>query len=130
MSKRMFNLLLAVLMVVAVVLGVGLYFLLSPGYYRDLSEVTQVAPNWTQATNIAGYGWAAFGFAVGGIVLYFLGLMCTHLAAFRTASNIRRQSAAGFSPGKHSLRSHIASDVMRCGLRSVGDVLPGVSLMS
>ena len=29
-------------------LVVGLYFLLSPGYYRDLSEVTQVAPNWTK----------------------------------------------------------------------------------
>nr|MCR4871273.1 ABC transporter ATP-binding protein [Atopobiaceae bacterium] len=26
-----------------------------------------VAPNWTEATDVAGYGWAAFGFAVGGI---------------------------------------------------------------
>ena len=49
------------------------------------------APEWTQAQNISKYGWIAFAFAVGGIILYFAGLMCTHLAAFRTASNIRKQ---------------------------------------
>ena len=53
-----------------------------------------VAPNWTQAQNVAQYGWMAFAFAVGGIVLYFAGLMCTHLAAFRTAANIRKQGIA------------------------------------
>ena len=50
-----------------------------------------VAPNWTEATDVAGYGWAAFGFAVGGIIVYFAALMCTHLAAFRTATNIRKR---------------------------------------
>ena len=50
-----------------------------------------VAPNWTEATGVAGYGWAAFGFAVGGIIVYFAALMCTHLAAFRTATNIRKR---------------------------------------
>ena len=57
-------------------------------------DLIAAAPDWGAATNIAGYGWAAFGFAVGGIVLYFAGLMFTHLAAFRTASNIRKQSVA------------------------------------
>ena len=52
------------------------------------------APEWTRAQGAARYGWMAFGFAVGGIVLYFMGLMCTHLAAFRTASNIRKQGVA------------------------------------
>ena len=52
------------------------------------------APEWTQAQNISKYGWIAFAFAVGGIILYFAGLMCTHLAAFRTASNIRKQGVA------------------------------------
>ena len=33
----------------------------------------------------------AFAFAVAGILVYFVALMCTHLAAFRTASNIRKQ---------------------------------------
>ena len=31
---------------------------------------------------------------MAGIFLYFLGLMCTHLAAFRTAANIRKQGVA------------------------------------
>ena len=53
-------------------------------------DLVAVAPNWSQATDIAMYGWVAFGFAVLGIALYFAGLMCTHLAAFRTASNIRK----------------------------------------
>lgn len=57
-------------------------------------DLIAAAPDWGAATNIAGYGWAAFGFAVGGIVLYFAGLMFTHLAAFRTASNIRKQAVA------------------------------------
>ena len=43
---------------------------------------------------IAWYGWLAFAFAVGGILVYFAALMCTHLAAFRTASNIRKQGMA------------------------------------
>ena len=33
-------------------------------------------------------------FATLGIIIYFAALMCTHLAAFRTASNIRKQGIA------------------------------------
>ena len=54
-------------------------------------DLIAVAPDWTKAANIAGYGWMAFAFAVGGILIYFCALMCTHLAAFRTASNIRKK---------------------------------------
>ena len=54
-------------------------------------DLIAAAPNWTQATGIARYGWMAFAFALAGILVYFAALMCTHLAAFRTASNIRRQ---------------------------------------
>ncbi len=57
-------------------------------------DLIAVAPNWAQATNITTYGWIAFGFAVGGILIYFIGLICTHLAAFRTASNIRKEGMA------------------------------------
>ncbi len=54
-------------------------------------DLIAAAPNWTQAAGVARYGWMAFGFAVAGIAVYFAALMCTHLAAFRTASNIRKQ---------------------------------------
>ena len=57
-------------------------------------DLIAVAPDWTQARGVARYGWISFAFAFAGILLYFAGLMCTHLAAFRTASNIRKQGVA------------------------------------
>lgn len=54
-------------------------------------DLISSAPNFTQAADISKYGWTAFGFAMGSIVIYFIALLCTHLAAFRTASNIRKQ---------------------------------------
>ena len=56
-------------------------------------DLIAVAPDWTQARSVTDYG-IAFAFAVGGILIYFLGLMCTHLATFRTAANIRKQGMA------------------------------------
>ena len=41
-------------------------------------DLIAVAPDWTQARSVTDYGWIAFAFAVGGILIYFLGLMCTH----------------------------------------------------
>ena len=57
-------------------------------------DLIAAAPNWTQAENVTQYGWLAFAFAMGGIVIYFAALMCTHLAAFRTAANIRKRGVA------------------------------------
>ena len=55
-------------------------------------DLIAVAPNWGAATGIAAYGWWAFGLAAASILLYFAGLMCTHLAAFRCASNMRKRT--------------------------------------
>lgn len=57
-------------------------------------DLIQAAPNWSEAKELTKYGWMAFGFSFGGIVVYFAALMCTHLAAFRTAANIRKQGVA------------------------------------
>ncbi|MDO4267402.1 MAG: ABC transporter ATP-binding protein [Eubacteriales bacterium] len=62
--------------------------------WSAVRELVLAAPDWEKAQNITRYGWMACAFAVAGIVLYFGGLMCTHLAAFRTASNIRKQGLA------------------------------------
>ncbi len=75
---------------VAMILGMAPYICI----WLVARDLIAVAPNWTQAGSIAGYGWMAFAFAVAGIVFYFAALMCTHLAAFRTASNIRKQGMA------------------------------------
>lgn len=56
-------------------------------------DLIAAAPNWSEATDIAVYGWWAVGFALASIVVYFAGLMCTHLAAFRCASNIRKATS-------------------------------------
>ena len=56
-----------------------------------IRDLVAVAPHWQEATGVARYGWIAFFCAVAGIVVYFAALMCTHLAAFRTATNIRKR---------------------------------------
>ena len=75
---------------VSMVLGMAPYICI----WLAMRDLIAVAPNWTQATGISTYGWLAFAFAVGGILVYFAGLMCTHLAAFRTAANIRKKGMA------------------------------------
>ena len=75
---------------ISMVLGMAPYICI----WLVIRDLVSVAPNWTQATEIAQYGWMAFAFAVGGILIYFFALMCTHSAAFRTASNIRKRGMA------------------------------------
>ncbi len=72
---------------VAMVLGMVPYICI----WLVVRDLISAAPNFTQAADISKYGWTAFGFAMGSIVIYFIALLCTHLAAFRTASNIRKQ---------------------------------------
>lgn len=47
--------------------------------------------NGIPAETIPYAGWAA-GLAVGSVVLYYLALMCSHLAAFRVESNLRKEA--------------------------------------
>nr|WP_283171345.1 ABC transporter ATP-binding protein [Curtanaerobium respiraculi] len=56
-------------------------------------DLIAVAPDWSAASGIVGYGWAALAFAIAGLALYFAGLTCTHYAAFRTASNMKKACA-------------------------------------
>ena len=57
-------------------------------------DLIAVAPNWDETAGIAAYGWWAVGLAVASIAVYFCALMCTHLSAFRCASNMRKQTCA------------------------------------
>ena len=75
---------------VAMVLGMAPYLCI----WLAIRDLIAVAPEWTRAAGIARYGWLAFAAAVIGILVYFAALMCTHLAAFRTATNIRKQGMA------------------------------------
>lgn len=57
--------------------------------WKILDEVISVAPDFDRAKNITHYGWLAVLFAVLTIFVYICGLMCSHLSAFRIATNIR-----------------------------------------
>ena len=57
--------------------------------WRILREVIEVAPNYAQAVHVTHYGWMAVLFAVLAVLIYITGLMCSHLSAFRIATNLR-----------------------------------------
>ena len=74
-----------------VLAAVGALLALVPfGYiWRILREVIEVAPQYENAVHVTQYGWMAVAFAVVAVLTYIAGLMCSHLAAFRIATNLR-----------------------------------------
>ncbi|MBQ3649155.1 MAG: ABC transporter ATP-binding protein [Treponema sp.] len=78
-----------------------------------IRDLVLVAPDFSKASQIADYGWIAFAFSAGGILIYFLALMCTHLAAFRTASNIRKQGMAHLMKASFGFFDSNASGLLR-----------------
>ena len=74
-------------------------------------NVLETWPDPSGISGLAHWGWTAVWTAIGSIVLYFMALMSTHIAAFRTARNIRRTAMAhvlklplGFFTGNQSGR--------------------------
>lgn len=67
---------------------------LVPYYFiwQVMREVLEVAPNFSRAQNLTHNGWMAVLFAVIAVLVYIAGLMCSHLGAFRIATNLRLQS--------------------------------------
>ena len=57
--------------------------------YFIIRDVVQVAPDFSNATNLVFYGWIAVMFAILAILIYIGALMCSHIAAFRIAGNMR-----------------------------------------
>ena len=58
--------------------------------WRIIRDVLNTAPNFDEAKNLTQYGWLAVLFAALSVVIYIAALMCSHLSAFRVASNIRK----------------------------------------
>ena len=54
-----------------------------------LRDVLAAAPDYAQAVNIPHYGWMAVLYAVLSFLIYICSLLCSHLAAFRVATNLR-----------------------------------------
>lgn len=55
-------------------------------------EILSVFPRMEKLDSLSKYGWLAVIFSVIGIFVYFGALMCTHIAAFRTARNMRSEA--------------------------------------
>lgn len=67
---------------------------LVPYYFiwQVMREVLEVAPDFSRAQNLTYNGWMAVMFAVIAVLVHIAGLMCSHLGAFRIATNLRLQS--------------------------------------
>ena len=57
--------------------------------WKVLRDVLNAALDYAQAVNIPHYGWMAVLFAVLAYLIYIAALMCSHLSAFRVATNLR-----------------------------------------
>ena len=73
--------------------AVSAWIALVPFYYiwRIIKEVLAEVPDYSQAQNLKGYGWAAVGFALLSMIIYVGSLMCSHVAAFHVQAEMRSQ---------------------------------------
>ena len=54
-----------------------------------LRDILDAASDYAQAVNIPHYGWMAVLFAALSFLVYVCALLCSHLSAFRVATNLR-----------------------------------------
>lgn len=57
--------------------------------WKIIKEVLDVAPNFSEATSLIYNGILSMTFAVVSFLIYIIALMCSHIAAFRIATNMR-----------------------------------------
>ena len=64
---------------------------LVPYYFiwQVMREALEYAPDFSRAQNLTYNGWMAVLFAVIAVLVYIAGLMCSHVGAFRVATNLR-----------------------------------------
>lgn len=58
-----------------------------------LRDILAAAPDYAQAVKIPSYGWMAVLYAIISYLVYVCALLCSHLAAFRVATNLRLATA-------------------------------------
>ena len=57
--------------------------------WRIMQKVLAVAPDFSRAQGLVRNGWLAVLFAGIAVLIYIAGLMCSHMGAFRVATNLR-----------------------------------------
>ena len=64
-----------------------------PYIWMILRDILAAAPDYAQAVKIPSYGWMAVLYAIISYLVYVCALLCSHLAAFRVATNLRLATA-------------------------------------
>lgn len=57
--------------------------------WKIINEVLKTSPNFGSAANLTHYGIMAMAYAIISYLIYIGALLCSHLAAFRIAANMR-----------------------------------------
>lgn len=60
--------------------------------FQIIKEVLEIAPDFDKAQYMTHNGWMAVVSAILAVLVYVAGLMCSHMAAFRIAANIRKDA--------------------------------------
>lgn len=84
-NRKIFTILGCILSGVSAIISIAPYIYI----WKIVKEIFNVMPNISEAQNISYYAYMAVIFSVLSILIYFLALMCTHLAAFRIAKNMK-----------------------------------------
>lgn len=87
-SHRILVLMACLLSAISAILSFAPYICI----WYVVRDVFAAWPDLSAAAGVTWYGWLAVGFAVLSIVLYFVALMCSHLAAFRIEKNMRKEA--------------------------------------
>ena len=71
--------------------GISALTALVPFWYiwKIINEVLKASPNFGSAQNLTHYGIMAMAYAIISYLIYIGALLCSHLAAFRIAANMR-----------------------------------------
>ncbi len=78
-----------------------------------LRDVLEATPNYAQAVDIPRYGWMAVLFAAVSYLIYICALLCSHLAAFRVATNLRLAATAHLAALPLGFTEHFGSGKLR-----------------
>ncbi len=81
--------------------------------WKIIKEVLDVMPNFGQAENLKQNGWMAVLFAVLSMLIYIAGLMCSHLSAFRVATNFRLKTLRHIAKLPLGFAEHFGSGKLR-----------------
>jgi len=85
-TYRWLTYLSAVLSAVTAIIGLFPFVYL----WKIITEVIEVAPDFSKAVHIGHYGWMAVLFSLICMLVYFAALMCSHISAFHVAGTMKK----------------------------------------